>query len=78
MLETYAHIDWCEWYEGCDSDFGLAHAHTKNKDFITTREEWLDVAKLCEKHHNFADRGSHERMFELIRKCIAARTSTTT
>ena len=77
----YRHITRCEWFEGC-SEEATDHAHTLKKTKITTREQWLDVAKLCRAHHNFAELGdkynpsSHERMFELIRKCIATRTGT--
>lgn len=79
MIEAYAHIEWCEWFEGCNSTLGLAHAHTKKKTKITTREEWMDIAKLCQVHHHFAEYGdknnpgTHERMYRLIKKCIENR-----
>lgn len=71
MVETYAHITYCE-YPGCHSTFGLAHAHSLKKTKITTREQWMDVVKLCQQHHDFVEYGdrtvvgTHERMFNLV------------
>ena len=80
-MKTYAHINWCEWYEGCGDTFGLAHAHSMAKTKITTEEQWMEIAKLCQPHHKFVDQGdgknrsSHERQRDLILKCIAQRES---
>ena len=73
MLETYAHIDWCEWLDGCGDTFGLAHAHRMKKRYIVEREEWLCVARLCQKHHDLLEYGDKQVMFDTITKIIMNR-----
>lgn len=77
MVEKWSDVDYCEWFEGCGDTFGLANAHRLKKVLIYTQLEYVDGrAKLCQKHHDFAELGdknnpsSHERMWELINKCM--------
>src|SRR5688572_14179840 len=78
MVQAYSHITWCEW-RNCKSTFGLSHAHSMVKTKITTREQWMEIAKLCTAHHNFVDhgdrkhKGTHRRQARLIRTLIAGR-----
>lgn len=74
MLETYQHITWCEWLEGCGSTFGLAHAHRVKKRYITTREEWLNIARLCQTHHDLLEHGDKQVMYDVVTEIIANRT----
>ena len=73
MLETHQHINHCEWLEGCGSTFGLAHAHRMKKRYITTREEWLSVARLCQTHHDLLEYGDKQVMFNTITAIIENR-----
>jgi len=73
MLETYQHITWCEWLEGCGSTFGLAHAHRMKKVYVKTREEWLMVARLCQAHHDVLEYGDKQVMYDTITAIIEAR-----
>jgi len=73
MLETYQHITWCEWLEGCGSTFGLAHAHRTKKINVTTREEWLTVARLCQVHHELLEHGDKQVMWDTITKIVESR-----
>lgn len=73
----YAEIDSCE-YPQCYSDFGLSHAHSLKKTKITTREQYLDVVKLCTACHAWIEyggrdkksgirvKGTHQRMFNWV------------
>lgn len=78
MEQAYSHINHCEW-PNCTSIFGLAHAHSMVKTKITTREQWMEIAKLCTAHHDYVDhgdrkhKGTHRRQMRLIRALIASR-----
>lgn len=80
MVRLHAHITWCEWPEGCSETLGLAHAHSLKKTKITTREKWLEVAKLCGEHHRQLDEATgedvHERMRDKILEIIEKRNVT--
>ena len=80
MIQRYAHINHCEW-PNCTSIFGLSHAHSLKKTKITSEEQWMEIAKLCSFHHHYAEygdrkhKGTHRRMYRLIRTLIAMRSA---
>lgn len=60
MMETYAHITQCE-YPGCYLTWTVAHAHSLKKTKIATREQYLDVVKLCSTHHAWIEYGGRDK-----------------
>lgn len=59
--------------ELCGGTFGLALAHSKKRRFIQTREDYFEVALLCQSCHDNLEFGGHERMAEKIREIIRRR-----
>lgn len=80
LKRKYGHITACEWPRRCTSTLGLAPAHSLKKRRITSLAEYLDIAMLCVRHHHYAEygdrkhKGTHRRMFRLIRLCIKNRS----
>lgn len=73
MLRKHGKGERCEWYEGCYTrdTLTIANAHRLKKVEIRTEREWVDGrAHLCQTHHDFAEHGSHERMWNLVNKCM--------
>lgn len=69
-------INCCEL---CGSTFGQALAHSKKRGHIQTKEEYWEVALLCQQCHHDAEYGNknepgtHERMYRIITEVIARR-----
>jgi preprotein translocase subunit SecA len=59
--------------EICSSTFALSFAHRLKRRFITTEDELMTVALLCQKHHEEIEHSGHENMFDRITKIIEQR-----
>ncbi len=63
-------IDRCEQ---CFGTFGLSLAHSKKRRFIYTREDYWEVALLCQLCHENIEHSGHENMANEVRRIIANR-----
>jgi len=63
-------IDRCEI---CGGTFGLALAHSLKRRFITTREQYFEVALLDQKCHERIEFSGHENMEAEVKRIIEAR-----
>jgi hypothetical protein len=59
--------------EICQGTFALSFAHRLKRRFITTEEELMAVALLCQKHHEEIEFSGHENMYQAITKIIEQR-----
>lgn len=64
-------IDYCELrLPGCVGTFGLAPAHSLDRRYIHTREQYFEVLALCQKCHWIVDRempkDERERLFKEV------------
>jgi hypothetical protein len=71
VLFERADVTTCEI---CGGTFGLSFAHRLKRRFITTPEELLTVALLCQTHHNELEVLPHSEMYERITAIINSRT----
>lgn len=59
--------------EMCQGTFALSFAHRLKRRFITTEEELMTVALLCQKDHERIEHSGHDEMFRRITEIISNR-----
>tara|TARA_R110000868_G_scaffold342440_1_gene603310 strand:+ start:199 stop:486 length:288 start_codon:yes stop_codon:yes gene_type:complete len=59
--------------EVCNGTFGLALAHAEKRRHIVSKEQYWEVALLCQICHERIEFSGHENMAQAIREIIAKR-----
>jgi hypothetical protein len=64
-------IRWCELCGTTEPPLDMAHS--KKRFDIKTRDEYMEAAMLCRKHHNEIEFAGHEPMHKTILELIERR-----